>query len=232
MEIQGIDLEAVVLELNDDAVLADYKRPYDNYQTGLVPKLFGSLLVFCGNLVYGKEPSYEKFKAVEVIARIPYHSWESVIYTLLTVFYSNEQKAISLSNMSAFSRLAQDNETMHVVVISQIVHRKHGNNFILHTFIPFFFSFFYFWAIYTLYFFSPKSSLEMNYLFEQHAFDQYSRFLELYGDELKKKPVESSFLRFYGRNPKNEYELFRSIRNDEIIHRNRSIREIEMRKGF
>lgn len=72
----------------------------------------------------------------------------------------------------------------------------------------------------------------MNYLFEQHAFDQYSRFLELYGDELKKKPVESSFLRFYGRNPKNEYELFRSIRNDEIIHRNRSIREIEMRKGF
>lgn len=230
METKGIDLETVVAELNDEAVLADYKRPYDNYQTGFIPKILGSVLVFCGNFVYGKEPSYEKFKAVEVIARIPYHSWESVVYTLLTVFYSNEQKAITLSNMSAFSRLAQDNETMHVVVLSQMVHKEHGNKFILHTLIPFLFSFFYFWAIYALYFFSPKSSLELNYLFEQHAFDQYSRFLELYGEELKKKSVDSSFLRFYGRYPKNEYELFMSIRNDEIIHRNRSIREIEMRK--
>lgn len=225
---RSIDLETLVYELNDEQVLKDYKAPYDNYKVGFLPKILGSLLVFCGNFVYGNEPSYEKFKAVEVIARIPYHSWESVVYTLLTMFYSNEKKAIELSKVSDFSRIAQDNETMHVVVLSQIVHKEHGNKFILHTLVPFLFSFFYFWAVYLLYFFSPRQALELNYMFEQHAFDQYSKFLELYGEELKKKPVESAFLQFYGRNPKSEYELFLSIRNDEIVHRNRSIREIEM----
>ena len=50
-------------------------------------------------------------------------------------------------------------------------------------------------------------------------------------EDLKKKSVDSAFLQFYGRNVKSEYELFQSIRNDEIIHRNRSIREIAMRSG-
>ncbi|MGB4076634.1 MAG: alternative oxidase [Minisyncoccia bacterium] len=223
--------EKLVVELNDDALRAEYAKPLDNYKPGIVPSLLGWLLVFSGNLVYGKKPSYAKFKAVEVIARIPYQSWESVSYTLLTAFYGNESYAIRLCKMAAFGRFAQDNETMHVVVISDIVRKLGKDGFFLHTLVPLLFSFFYFWTIYLVYMFSNRAALELNYLFESHAYTQYSEFLKNEGGELRKRPVESEFLEFYGRQVRSEYELFASIRNDELIHRNRSIREIALCEG-
>lgn len=64
-------------------------------------------------------------------------------------------------------------------------------------------------------------------MFENHAFEQYSRFLEQQGEELKAKPIHCQFLDWYGRAPANQYEFFLSVRNDEIIHRNSSLEEVE-----
>jgi hypothetical protein len=229
MELQrgDTDLEALNHELNDPERLAEYKRPYDDYKPAFLTKLLGKWLIVLGNTFYGNEPSYLKFRAVEVIARVPYHSWASAAYTMLTATYTNEKKAMRLSNIAKYSRIAQDNETMHVVVISQIA-KKEGKRagFVLHTLIPILFAFFYFWWSYFLYLLNPKWSYELNYLFENHAFEQYSRFLETEGEKLRAKHVESEFLTWYGRNPRNQYEFFQSIRNDEIIHRNTSLREI------
>lgn len=221
--------EALVASLNDPDRLEAYKRAYDGYRPSLLPRLLGRFLVFCGNAVYGREPSYLKFRAVEVIARVPYHSWESAAYTLLTMFYSRESKALELSHVTRFSRLAQDNETMHVVVISKLASHEERAGLLRHTLIPMFFAFFYFWWSYGLYLINPRYSFELNYLFEQHAFDSYSRFLETRGDELAQKPMHSAYLDWYGRHPRNQYEFFLSVRNDEIIHRNSSIEEIERR---
>jgi hypothetical protein len=229
MELQRGDeeLEALNTALNDPAVLEEYKKSYDNYKVSFLPRLLGLWLVWCGNVVYGKKPSYLKFRAVEVIARVPYHSWSSSAYTLLTLFYSNEKKAMRLSNVAKYARFAQDNETMHVVVISQLAKSEERAGVIRHTLIPMLFAFFYFWWSYVLYLVNPRYSYELNYMFEGHAFDQYSRFIETRGEELKKKPIRSDFLDWYGRHPRNQYEFFLSVRNDEIIHRNTSIREIQ-----
>lgn len=213
--------------LNDPAVRADYASGYDDYKPGLIARIFGAIFVGFGNLVYGKKPSYEKFKALEVVARIPYQSWEVASYTLLTALYTNEQKAIELSRTSAFSRQAQDNETLHVVVISQIVKRMRRGGFFRHTLVPLIFALFYFWAIYLLYLVSRRASLELNYLFESHAYAQYQEFLDTNEARLKVTPIQSAFLEFYGRYPRCEYEFFESVRNDELIHRNRSIRELQ-----
>lgn len=221
------DLEKLNQELNDPAILAEYKRPFDTYQVAPLPRLLGGWLVFCGNLFYGHEPSYLKFRAVEVIARVPYHSWSSAAYTMLTLFYRDQKKAMRLSEVSKYSRIAQDNETMHVVVISQLAAKEEKAGYVRHTLIPMLFAFFYFWWSYWLYMVNPKWSYELNYMFENHAFEQYNRFLEKRGEELKKKPMECEFLTWYGRNPRSEYEFFLSVRNDEIIHRNTSIREID-----
>lgn len=218
--------EKLVQELRNDDLRIQYASPLNGYKTGIVPTVLGWLLVTAGNTFYGHKPSYLKFKAVEVIARIPYQSWESAAYTMLTAFYGNERHAIRLCKMAAFGRFAQDNETMHVVVISNIVQKMHKDAFFRHTLIPILFSFFYFWVIYLIYMFSHKAALELNYLFESHAYQQYSEFLKQEGENLKQKPLVSDFLDFYGRNVKNEYEFFESVRNDELIHRNRSIREI------
>ena len=221
------EFEALVARLNDPEALEEYKRSHDRYRPDLFPRLLGKLLVFCGNVVYGKEPSYLKFRAVEIIARVPYHSWEAVIFTLLTLFFSNEKKALELSKLAKFSRLAQDNETMHVIVISQLAEREEHAGFMRHSLIPMLFAFFYFWASYFLYFIRPKWSYELNYLFESHAFEQYSRFIDQREQELREKPVDSAFLAWYGRQPSNQYEFFRSVRNDELVHRNESVEHID-----
>ncbi|MBU1292723.1 hypothetical protein KJ819_01500 [Patescibacteria group bacterium] len=221
--------EALVRELNDPMLRTEYARAFDNYRTGLVANIFGWLLVTSGTLVYGKRPCYAKFKAIEVIARIPYQSWEVATYTLLTGFYSNEERAIELTKTSAFSRHAQDNETMHVVVLSQIVKKLRCEGFFRHVLIPLLFAFFYFWTVYVLYMLSRKSALELNYLFENHAYHQYDQFLIRDGERLRDTPIMSDFLVHYGRNFRTEYEFFESVRNDELIHRNRSIRELQAR---
>lgn len=222
------ELETLNGVLNDPERLAEYKKPYDNYRPSLLPRILGEILVACGNIVYGEIPSYLKFRAVEVIARVPYHSWASAAYTLLTMFYGDEERALKLSTITKFSRFAQDNETMHVVVISCLARREKSGDPIRHTLIPLIFAFFYYWASYILYLVNPRYSLELNYLFESHAFEQYDRFLREHEEELKHKLVQSDFLLWYGRSPKHQYEFFESVRNDELIHRNRSIREIEL----
>lgn len=213
--------------LNDPEVLSAYKKTRDGYKVHWLPAVLGSVLVGAGNMVYGKNPSYLKFRAVEVIARVPYHSWESAAFTLLTLFYMNEARAMKLSKVAWLARSASDNETMHVVVISALAQKEQKMNGFIHTFIPMVFAFFYFWASYWLYLLNPKYSFELNYLFEQHAFEQYSEFLEANEEVLKSKRMASDYLAWYGREAKTQYDFFRSIRNDEIIHRNRSIDEIE-----
>jgi ubiquinol oxidase len=223
-----LEYEALVKSLNDDAVRDEYESKYSDYKTSLLPTMLGHVLVYLGNLFYGKSPSYIKFRAVEVIARVPYQSWSSAAYTLLTLFYTNENKAIELSNLTKFARHANDNETMHVVVISKIVSEEHKHmSHLMHSTVPMLFSFFYFWMSYLLSLINKKWSYELNYLFESHAYEQYSLFVKRYGERLKEKKINSDFLDWYGRDSKNQYELFISIRNDELLHRNQSIEEIE-----
>jgi ubiquinol oxidase len=224
---EKLEHENLVKKLNDKDFLIEYKTLHDNYKTDMFPRIIGNTLVCLGNFFYGKQPSFIKFRAVEVIARVPYQSWSSVAYTLLTLFYANEEKAIKLLRLTNFSRYANDNETMHVVVISKIVKEEHKHvSFFLHTLIPMLFSFFYFWVSYLLSLINRKWSYELNYLFEGHAFSQYEIFVDRYSERLKEKGIDSQFLKIYGREVKNQYELFVSVRNDELIHRNRSVEEI------
>lgn len=224
-----VENESLNASLNDEATLARCALTYDGYRTHALPRLLGTFLIWCGNALYGANPSYLKFRAVEVIARVPYHSWESAIYTLLTVFYMNEARALRYARVARFARLAQDNETMHVIVISQLARAEEKAGFVRHTLIPMVFAFGYFWASYWLYLINPRYSFELNFIFESHAFEQYREFLASHADTLKAKPIASGFLDFYGRACANQYEFFRSVRNDELMHRNRSIEEIEAR---
>lgn len=189
---------------------------------GITARVLASALVFFGNLVYGKKPSYLKFRSVEIIARVPYQSWAAACFTLLTCFFSNEAKALRLSERASYAEFSQSNETMHVVVISQLAQKKSGAGLLRYTALPMVFSFFYFWFSYILYLVNPRISYELNYLFEDHALTQYEEFLTTHEAELRSTPIVSSFLHTYGRDPKNEYEFFCSVRDDERAHRDTS----------
>ncbi len=217
--------EELVQALFETETFETYRENATHVKVGIVPRFLGCILVTTGNLFYGSKPSYGKFKALEIVARIPYQSWEVATYMLLTFFFSDEQKAIRLSESSYFSRVAQDNETMHVVLMADLARKYREGWFWLHTAIPVLFSLLYSVSIFLLFLFHRRSAYELNYLFESHAFDQYQCFLDMEGARLKLAPVQSAFLEFYGRHVKNEYELFLSIRNDELVHRNQSITE-------
>jgi hypothetical protein len=221
------NMEALNVSLNNPKAREEYKKLYDAYKASFLPRVLAGFLVGCGNFVYGRAPSYLKFRAIEVIARVPYHSWESAAYTLLTIFYRDEKRAMRLSKLAYFSRLAKDNETMHVVVISQFADGEEKSNFLAHTFIPLVFAFGYFWTAYWLYLWNHRSALEFNFLFESHAYQQYDQFLNENEKALRGKSAQSEYLSWYGRTPGNQYEFFQSVRNDELIHRNESIRQIE-----
>jgi len=231
MADEHADYEALIASLNDDATLAAYREPLDHYRVSFIPRLFAGVLIWSGNLIYGRRPSYRKFRAIEIIARVPYHSWASAAFTLLTLFYADEARAMRLSAISRFATFAADNETMHVVVISNLARTHAATGFLRRTFIPLVFGFIYFWGGYLIYLVCPRYSLEMNYLFEHHAFEQYDQFLKIYERELKHAVVESSYLAAYGRHPRSQYEFIRSIRNDELVHRNRSVHEITLHRS-
>lgn len=186
------------------------------------------------NLMYGKKPSLGKFRALEVVARIPYQSWEVVHYFLTTHFYANERRAIGLFRDSEFARSAQDNETMHVVVITQMCKsEKTGTGILRFYIVPLLLAYVY--AIFCLlfYFFTPRKAYELNYIFENHAREQYTIFLAN-NEHFKEKPLQSKFLEMYGRANDNYYDFFTGVRDDEIKHRDRSLeamKEIDRRKS-
>ncbi len=229
---EHLEYEKLIESLNNESSLLAYKKKYDGYRPSFLPRMLGGVLIWCGNTVYGRHPTYLKFRAIEVIARVPYHSWSSAIFTLLTLFYTDEEQALKLSTISRFTKFAADNETMHVVVISALARRHERASIIRHSLVPMLFAFFYFWFSYLLYLLNPRWSLEINYLFEQHAYLQYSLFLELNKKALMRCPIDNAFLTAYGRHPRSEYEFFRSVRNDELVHRNRSIHEITLHQNI
>ncbi len=231
MTDEQAEMEKLITSLCDDETREAYKAPYDHYRPALLPRVLGNTLVYLGNLVYGEKPSYLKFRAVEVIARVPYHSWTSAAFTLLTLFYADENRALKLSRIARYARFAADNETMHVVVVSALSRKEQRAGFFRYTLIPMFFAFFYFWLSYWIYLLHPKSALEINYLFEKHAFEQYSVFLKENEELLRNKPISSDFLAWYGRHTRSQYEFFEMVRNDELVHRNQSIHEINAHKG-
>lgn len=218
-----IEHEREVLNLQNSQKREQVWQKFANVKVSVLAKFSAKIIFFLTDFFYGKSPSYRKFRAIEVIARIPYQSWEVFSYCTQTLFFTNENKAISLTEVSQFSRLAQDNETMHVVVISQIMKNHTRISFFSDYFIPIILSFFYWWISFFLYGLRKRWSFEINYLFETHAYLEYQKFIDLNQDSLKQSTFSSQFLDLYGRKVNSELEFFELVRNDELLHRNSSI---------
>lgn len=223
--------ETLLKELQDGDKLKAYKEKYDGLKTGFLPRFFAFVLFGFIDVLYGKKPSLVKFKVIEVVARVPYQTWEFANYLATTNFYNNEKRAVQYACLADFGKFAQDNETMHVVVISKICKDEKRGNWFMHTFIPIIMAYVYMVISTILYALDRKHSYELNYLFEDHAYHQYDIFLKEHKDNLLERGVQSEFLGYYGREVENQYDLFVSIKNDEIIHRNESAIEMVKRNG-
>ncbi|MCM8794304.1 MAG: hypothetical protein NC819_00635 [Candidatus Omnitrophica bacterium] len=188
--------------------------------------LLARLLFLSMDLFYGRSKSLSKFKVLEVIARVPYQSWEHVAYIAMTHTYSRPHFARRVFEFVKESRFQQDNEQWHLLILEEMVQNKGiRENFFLHRALPQLIAFFYYHVSWLLYVIKPAWSYALNADFEDHAEHEYMEFVRE-NPSLEEEPFASDFEQEYGRF-RCVADLFRRIGLDERIHKLESISRID-----
>ena len=99
--------------------------------------LSAGLLFVTLDLFYGRRRSLSKFKVLEVIARVPYQAWEHVAYIAMTHTYNKPHFARRVFEFIKESRMQQDNEQWHLLILEELVQKKGiREGFFLHRLLP------------------------------------------------------------------------------------------------
>jgi ubiquinol oxidase len=174
------------------------------------------------DLLYGRRRTLSKFKMLELIARVPYQSWEQVAYVAVTHVYRDPGFARRVYERIAESRAQQDNEQWHLLILEELVARSgRRESQLRYYWVPQAIAFGYYQLSWLLYVIRPAWSYRLNADFEDHAEHEYMEFVaEHPGWETE--PFESAFSGDYGRF-ESLADLFRQIGHDERVHKQESL---------
>jgi ubiquinol oxidase len=81
------------------------RRPYG---------IFAKAIFGMPDLFYGRPRTIQKFKVLELIARMPYQAWEHVGYISMTHMHAKPKFARRIFEFVKESREQQDNEQWHL----------------------------------------------------------------------------------------------------------------------
>ena len=177
------------------------------------------------DVFYGSQKTLGKFNVLEVIARVPYQSWEHVAYIAMTHTYANPHFARRIFDFVKESRDQQDNEQWHLLILEELVQKKNQReSFFWFRIMPQFIAFFYYHVSWLLYVMKPAWSYELNADFEDHAEHEYMEFVRE-NSSFESEKFESDFENDYGRFD-SLADLFRRIGVDERIHKEESLARI------
>ncbi|MBV8246734.1 MAG: hypothetical protein JOZ38_12480 [Candidatus Eremiobacteraeota bacterium] len=188
---------------------------------------FFAQLLFRGmDLLYGSRPSFQKFKVLEIVARVPYQAWEVIGYVAITHTSADQYFARRIFDRVRESRVQQDNEQWHLLILEELIERKKLRvNFFLHIVVPQALAFAYYYLSWLLYAVRPDLSYLLNAELEDHAEHEYAQFV-LDHPELESEPFHSAFEADYG-SFGSLADLFRQIGYDERTHKLESLAHIE-----
>ncbi len=204
------------LAVEQEKTLASARRRYG---------LLGKILFVTMDLVYGRKKTMSKFKVLEIIARVPYQSWEHVAYIAMTHTYAKPDFARRIFEFIKESRDQQDNEQWHLLILEEQVQKKGiKENFLLARILPQFIAFFYYHLSWLLYVINPSLSYHLNADFEDHAEHEYMEFVKE-NPQFEQEPFVSDFTADYG-SFTSMANLFRQIGVDERTHKEESLRRI------
>jgi len=175
--------------------------------------------------LFYRRRSLSKFKVLEVIARVPYQSWEHVAYIAITHTYGKPHFVRRIFEFVKEVRQQQDNEQWHLLLLEELVQKKGvRENFFLYRILPQFMAFFYYHVSWLLYVVKPAWSYSLNAEFEDHAEHEYMEFVRE-NPTFETEPLESDFQTEYG--PiQTCATLFRRIGLDERVHKEESLERI------
>jgi hypothetical protein len=185
---------------------------------GLGARLLFSLL----DSVYGKPRTLSKFKVLELVARVPYQSWEQVAYIAITHAYERTGLARRIFDRVTESRSQQDNEQWHLLILEErIAGEGAREGFAKFTVIPQALAFAYYQLSWLLYVMNPAWSYRLNADFEDHAEHEYALLVSEH-PEWEGEPFVSEFADDYAR-VASIADLFRQISHDEQVHKEASL---------
>jgi len=189
--------------------------------------LLARLLFVSMDLLYGREKTLAKFNVLEIIARMPYQAWENVAYIAITHTHADPDFARRIFESVRESRLQQDNEQWHLLILEELNHKKGiRGNFFQYWLIPQVIAFLYYNISWLLYVIRPKWSYLLNAHFEDHAEHEYMKFVAE-NPALEQEPFESVFREDYGRLA-SLADLFRQIGYDERVHKLESLARLDV----
>ncbi len=175
---------------------AEQRRTLDSPR--LRAGLSARLLFRSMDLVYGRRATLEKFRVLEVVARVPYIAWEQVGYVAITHTHARPEFAREIHDEVTAVRAQQDNELFHLLILEELLQRRGmRGGFIRNRVVPQVLAWAYYHLSWLLYVVRPRWSYLLNAQFEDHAEHEYMRFVADH-PELDEQRWVSEFRRDYG----------------------------------
>ncbi len=211
------DLDHDALARVQDDVLASDRRRY-----GVPARVLFGLL----DAMYGRARTLPKFKVLELVARVPYQSWEQVAYIAITHVSDQPPKARRIFDRVREARAQQDNEQWHLLILEERIGRFGVRQGVVRfTVIPQLLAFVYYQVSWLLFVVRPRWSYRLNADFEDHATHEYMELVREH-PEWEREPFDSTFRDDYA--PLDSVaDLFRQIAFDEREHRDASVARMD-----
>lgn len=167
--------------------------------------------------VYGEERSLEKFRVLELVARVPYQAWENVAYVAVTHTANQRGFARRVFDRVRIARWEQDNEQWHLLILEELTAGSGRRGFVRSRVIPQLLAFFYYQLSWFLYALRPARSYRLNADFEDHAEHEYALLVQEH-PEWEHLPYDGEFTADFG-DFDSLADLFRQISFDERLHK-------------
>jgi ubiquinol oxidase len=173
--------------------------------------------------LYGEERSLEKFRVLELVARVPYQAWENVAYVAVTHTARQPGFARRVFDRVRVARWEQDNEQWHLLIMEELTSGER-RGVIRSRVVPQVLAFAYYQLSWLLYVLRPRWSYRLNADFEDHAEHEYALLVEEH-PEWEDVPYEGEFTEDFGAFD-SLADLFRQIGYDERLHKLESERNM------
>jgi hypothetical protein len=183
---------------------------------------FSRLLFFSVDLLYGRKGSLKKFVVLEYLARIPYQAWEKVAYRAIARSEGRSALAHRIMERVVDARAQLDNEQYHLLIFEDLLRRR-GIRLgrLRFRILPRLMGGPWHLFVWTLHLLRPAWSYRLNAAFEDHAEQEYMRFVADH-PELDHEPFDCAAALGYGRFA-SLADLLRQIGHDERIHKLESL---------
>lgn len=179
------------------------------------------------DVLYGRRRTLEKFLVLELVARVPYQTWEHAAYMSITRHARETRRARSIYRRVVQARDQQDNEQWHLFILEDVLdHRGQRLGRFRFRVLPQLMAFVYYQVSWLMFVLRPEWSYRLNADFEDHAEHEYMQYVAEH-PELEREGCTCSVASEYG-DYDSLADVLRQIGVDERHHKDESLAELAL----